>query len=420
MARWLGGWVLGLCLFACDDGGEGSTHQEGPADAAAQSDSAADAMAPDDAAPDVAPAPDAAADPADAAPEDAPDAGPEPDAAAPDAAPANTITGRLYEDGDGTDESVYASAFDPAHDTPLPDLSVTLLGPDGERQTTTDAEGRYAFEALAEGTWLAAPEVPEGRRCARRNCPRRFVEAVRAGRVKIVTFGDSVPVVGDAPFFPDRLATLLSDLADVNSVNVAVAGSKSTEWVPGERHFENRLRPEAADADLVLISIGGNDLVEYAADPAHLRNIPAAVEGAHMLVARVADNILTTVRAIREINPTVDVAFCLYVNYTQSRRQQIWVLATRLLGEENIRSVLESARRLIPEDSSMMLVDLYGAATDLPLDDYLYDPLHFNDLGQTLYAEEILRALGGVHVGPSPLPHGRASFGADQTWSFLP
>jgi hypothetical protein len=65
-----------------------------------------------------------------------------------------------------------------------------------------------------------------------------------------------------------------------------------------------------------------------------------------------------------------------------------------------------------------LLVDLYSASLDQPLDDLLYDPLHFNDAGQTFYAEEVLRALGGVRIGASPLSHGRPSYGNDPSWSF--
>jgi lysophospholipase L1-like esterase len=410
MARWWSAAAVCLALAACDDGGAAKDGAD--PDAAAQ----ADAARPDAAQPDAALQPDAAA----------PDAAPQPDAAAPDAAPEvdaappRAITGLLYEDGDGSDESVYASAFDEAHDHALAGAHVTLVGPDGEQQATTGADGRYAFDGLADGTWLVAPDVPDGERCSRRNCPKRFTQAVRAGHVKIVTFGDSIPKIGDPPFFPDRLATLLGDLATVDSVNVAVPGSTSEEWLPGASHFEQRLRPQIGDADLVLISIGGNDIVNYAANPALLRDIPGAIRGAHDLVQHIVGNIVTIIDAIRAVNPTVDVAFCLYVNYSQSHQQQIWVLATRLLGADNIRDILESARRGIPAGEDIMLVDLFGAAVDLPLDDYLYDPLHFNDLGQTFYAEEILRTLGGVHVGASPLHHGRASYGADQSWSFTP
>ena len=92
-----------------------------------------------------------------------------------------------------------------------------------------------------------------------------------------MTFGDSVPVVGDAPMFPDRLATLIGDLAEVDSRNIAVGGTLSTDWVPGSNYFENRLRPNIADADVIVISVGGNDITS-SLDASALQDIDKAIE----------------------------------------------------------------------------------------------------------------------------------------------
>ncbi len=63
----------------------------------------------------------------------------------------------------------------------------------------------------------------------------------------------------------------------------------------------------------------------------------------------------------------------------------------------------KTARNSVPPEENVLLVDVFGASQDLPVDDYLYDALHFNDLGQTLYTEEIFLTLGGVLIGPTPL-----------------
>ena len=78
-----------------------------------------------------------------------------------------------------------------------------------------------------------------GRRARRRH---------RNGAIKLVTMGDSVPVVGDKPTFPDRLASLLGGLAPVENRNIAVGGTLSTHWLPGTSHCDNILLPEIADA----------------------------------------------------------------------------------------------------------------------------------------------------------------------------
>ena len=60
---------------------------------------------------------------------------------------------------------------------------------------------------------------------------------------------------------------------------------------------------------------------------------------------------------------------------------------------------------LMGVQDDIVLVDLFGLTPQLPqpLDDYLDDALHFNEVGHDLYAHEVFRALGGVIVGASPL-----------------
>ena len=82
----------------------------------------------------------------------------------------------------------------------------------------------------------------------------------------------------------------------------------------------------------------------------------------------------------------------------------LWGLVGSFIGADTLGDILKIARESFPtDDPHLILVDMFGAAQGLPLHDYLYDQLHFNDLGQTLYAEEIFETLGGVLVGPSPL-----------------
>ena len=83
--------------------------------------------------------------------------------------------------------------------------------------------------------------------------------------------------------------------------------------------------------------------------------------------------------------------------------------------------MLESARETDTRDYDALLADLFGATYELDssLDDYLYDSLHFNDRGQTFYAEEVFMALGGVLVGPSPLGgEPRTPLGLTRSYSF--
>ena len=57
-----------------------------------------------------------------------------------------------------------------------------------------------------------------------------------------------------------------------------------------------------------------------------------------------------------------------------------------------------------------------------PLDDLLRDQLHFNDEGQTRYAEAIFQTMGGVLVGESPLGdlEGVTPLGLIQSYGLAP
>ncbi len=133
-------------------------------------------------------------------------------------------------------------------------------------------------------------------------------------------------------------------------------------------------------------------------------------------------NVRSTIEAAREANEDLDVAFCLYVNYAAAQSNQFWTLAKGLLGEEEITGILELARQVLPADEGIVMVDLFEAAQDVDIDSILLmgDALHFNDVGQTLYAETIFETLGGVLVGINPLPHGRTPIGLEPGYSFLP
>lgn len=386
-------WMSLLFVFAwgCDDGGS-SPEQELQTDAAVDGGAAtADAMAE---AADVPP--------------------PEPDLA-----PGPAVEGQLYEDQNRSDVSTYLSAYEGDVDGPIEGAVIRLLGAD--RETVTDADGHFRFGGLADGQYVVAPEFPEAV-CARKNCAPHFSSALAEGRAVVLTVGDSIPVIGDEPLFPARLATLLAPVADVEDRNVAVAGSTSTQWLPGAVHFEERVQPNVAEADLMIISIGGNDILQYAGNPAHLADIPGAIQGARELVIQIAMNVRQLIEAARETNPELDVAFCLYVNYAQAQTNQFWSLAKGLLGEEEIAGILELARQVLPAEEGVVLVDLFEAARDTDIDSILLegDALHFNDIGQTLYAETLFETLGGVLVGFSPLPHGRAPIGLEPGYSFLP
>jgi len=331
------------------------------------------------------------------------------------------VTGWLYLDEEHPDETARAADRAPT-DPPVTEPFVVQT-PMGEEAVTPCDDGSYAISDLPEGPALVVPPTLEGQRCTGRNCTHSFAAAVASGHAVMVVLGDSIPVIGDRPLFPDRLVTLFDGLVDIENRNVAVAGSTSPQWLPGQRNFDQRLAPVMADADLIIISIGGNDILEYISNPALLANIPAAVEGAKALVATIVERVVTIVQAIRAVNPGVDVVYCLYPDYTQATTHQLWGLAGRLLGAGTMRDVLETALLAVPEtaDSDILIADMLHGWEGLDVGLLLYDTLHFNAAGQTLYAEEIFETLGGVRFGPSPFGElGHTPLGDHHDYGYAP
>ena len=313
--------------------------------------------------------------------------------------PNTTIGGRVWEDADASDESTYVAAFDPRLDEATPDFAVRLLDGDGlVDETTTCADGRYGFDGASGTTYMVAtPDVPVGG-CAQRNCPRNLWAAVEAGDpVHILAFGDSLPVDGAQPTFPQRVADRLSPLVETTVDNAAISGSTSTQWLPGGAYWLSNVEPSLADADMVLISIGGNDFLNLAAG-ANIGNIPQVLADAEALLVEVVDNVRTIAAEIHTVRPEADVVFTLYVDYSQSTIPP-WDLVS-LLPAGTIYNLLADARSMIPPDDEIVVVDALEPSTmlDGPLDDLLVDPLHFSDAGHDFYADEIFAALGGIVV----------------------
>ncbi len=178
-----------------------------------------------------------------------------------------------------------------------------------------------------------------------------------------------------------------------------------------------------------MITIGGNDLMELLSDTSSLlADIPAAVAEARRIIQQVITNLKEMIEAIRVINPDVDIAFCLYPDYTQATGT-LWQTINTLVGQGELALMLEEARASFPsEEHNLILVDVYGAAKGIPLKDYLWtqpngqlDLLHFGAKGQVLYAEELFKSLGGILIGDSPLGElGTSPIGTERDFGFVP
>ena len=330
------------------------------------------------------------------------DAGPEAEACVPLSEmfqPA--VTGRIYLDGDGVDQSLYSFGLTPENDTVAEPRVMRFLSPEGERLIMSCEDGTFGIPSLQEGLYLMIPELSQDEVASTKNVSMHSYEALKNGHIDIVTIGDSVPVVGGNPNFTQVLETMLQPFGTVNANNIAVGGTVSENWVPGTSLFDNNLKPLLPDTDLLIISLGGNDLLYYVNNAMNGGNIQGAIDGFEPFVLEVMDRMLAIVDEVHKHNPDIDVVYCLYPNYADSNMWKNSLGFMHSFVSTKVVEALDIVRASIPAGKSFIMMDMYGASESLDLDALLSDQLHFNTAGHEIYAEEIFRALGGARVGDS-------------------
>jgi len=331
----------------------------------------------------------------DSPPGDCPDAPLDPSAA---------IQGLIYQDGDQSSCTWYDQGMFPKYDSPLSGTEVRLYGPKGEYSTWSCPEGRFQFDALAQGSYLVDVRVPDADDCTSSNQPKRLPEAVGEGEVTIVTIGDSIAVVGQGPLFPQILAGFLSPLAEIQNHNIAVSGTRTVDWVPGTPLFENKLVPELPGADVLIITLGGNDIMAWVGGSlGSYPDLYAKMLELDDFLAGIHANIVATIEQAKKINPTVDIVFCLYFNYAQSSYWQKYMGSYTELALAATANAWEKARKNVASLPGIVVADMYGAVEGQLLDPYLADSVHLSAKGHQFYAEQVFLALGGALIGPSPL-----------------
>lgn len=316
-----------------------------------------------------------------------------------------SASGVIYFDSDGTSDSLYFQSISSTYDHPMEDYTVRLLLEGNtilERKTCSN--GMWSFGSLPEATGLLHLKHPEGMTPSTANAPVWLPLALEQGVATIVTLGDSIPSYGGMPYFPDRLAELLSPLGSVQSINVAVPGTATADWLPGTGLFENNARPVIPDADLVIISLGGNDLNYWVGYDGNLTMEEALELAAEfpVVMQQVRDNLDLIISEIQLVNPGADVVYIIYPNYSEST---YWKdLAGDFIGLVGIglSNELGKTRKHFSRPG-ITIVDMLGATPEIDLDSCLTDPLHLNSYGAQVWAEHIFLALGGVRIGAEPI-----------------
>ncbi|MBK7976589.1 MAG: hypothetical protein IPK07_26075 [Deltaproteobacteria bacterium] len=309
------------------------------------------------------------------------------------------VSGVVYDDTNHSSVSDWVQPID-AGDVRLAGVGVALLGTSGERNTVTDTIGGYLFDAIPDGTYLVTTDVAPDVDSTSNNRPTRLPAAIRDGHVHLVHLGDSLGVVGPEPRFPTIFAEHLSAIAPTTVDNVAVGGSTTRDWLPGAAtgFFENDLAPRLADADVVTITLGGNDLDVYLGNPPDYDPI-------HVIERFLADpeylfqiypNLATIIAAIRAINPTCDVVYFVYPNYANSTAMKGYIGDLQPLASLAFGVALGAGRQLAAENPGIVIADVYTQLGNAWLDPYLIDEVHLSAAGHQVFADVLFRALGGV------------------------
>ena len=215
------------------------------------------------------------------------------------------ISGQVYVDENLSSDTLYVQEMEVGTDTPAPGSDVRLVGNQYNETIQTCDDGSFAFSGLANGTYVLHADATEQKGCTSANCAPQFANAVANGEVTIVTMGDSVPVVapGTEPLFPARLADMLAPLASVTNQNIAVG-------------------PKLADADVIVVSLGGNDLQFFVQDSLGTGDVLGAAATFPGFIDGVIANGLTIIQEIQKRAPHVDIVYCVYLNYLNTSEMQ--------------------------------------------------------------------------------------------------
>ena len=273
-----------------------------------------------------------------------------------------------------------------------------------ERHTVTLLNGSFEFDDVDPGTYLLDMGIDPAYDCTSNNRPVRLPAAVREGAVHIVTMGDSVSVTGSDVPHPERLARHLSRIVPTTLDNLAVDGSTTWEWLPGgeKGYFEDRLLPVLADADVLTMTLGANDLYAYISDgPPYdpVEIIERLLEHPEYLTEFIP-NVLTTIEEIRRRNPVCDIVYVVYWNPVNSEFMKGIMGDLQPLASQIVKTGIGYLRSVIAKIDGIVLVDVFESLGDTMIDPYLFDEAHPNDLGHQMYADVLFRSIGGVVLEP--------------------
>lgn len=216
------------------------------------------------------------------------------------------------------------------------------------------------------------------------------------GGERVIFIGDSIAATSP-PTYADLLPEALGARASgVETVNLSEPGSTSGDWRPGKPLFSQGLEPELAGADLVVVTVGGNDLERALGglDGVDSLSRADAAGGAGALRAaqRLSDNLAATFAAIRGRSPRTRIAYVTYPDYS---RAAVWKEAGGAAGTLALRAGLTALTAAAAEADPDLVVNMTPITARAGVDSLLADSEHLSPTGHELYARRLARALTG-------------------------
>jgi lysophospholipase L1-like esterase len=243
-----------------------------------------------------------------------------------------------------------------------------------------------------------ANEADSGSRTARQDPAPADTAPLLADGDRVVLIGDSLATEAP-PTYADLLPAAASrhGAKGVETVNLAEPGTTSADWLPGSPLFEQQLAPELDGADLVLITVGGNDLqagVGATDGVEALSTGASSADAAFDAIEASGRNMRKTFAAIRRINPKTSIAYVAYPDYSAATAWQQNGSAAALALGVGLSSLLDAAQSAGPDAVVDMLAetDAHQGGVDPLLAD---DPEYLGPEGHRFYAERIAALLAG-------------------------
>jgi len=306
---------------------------------------------------------------------------------------AQDISGTVYADFPDYSQTDLFQRYS-GRDFGLPDVYVHLFDKSGNSSLAkTDADGDYTFKGLQPASYFVFAEIPkDAESCTSHNNVVALREWFKKGSIKYVTFGDSTTVYGDPVPYPSRLNSMLQAFFNVDFNNVGVSGSTTSDWLPGTNSYYDKNVGLFKDADLIVVSLGGNDLAGGAQDY-DINEAKAAMKQAEI-------NIGTILSALRTLNHGAVIVVTIYPNYSLADQYWLQYVSSDWIGliQVGMDAMIRDMRTYLSNIPYVILADCYMSFKGLDMNDYMHDPIHPNGNGHQLYAETVFSALGGVVV----------------------